>query len=51
MSKNQIIAVGAAVATTWATGKVVKALGVPAVAAPIVGLVVGKLVDDFAKRL
>lgn len=51
MSKNTIVAVGAALATTWLTGKVVKSLGVPAVAAPVVGLVVGKLVDDFAKRL
>ena len=42
-------AVGAV--TTWATGKVVKELDVPAYAAPLVGTAIGMIVNNAARRL
>lgn len=37
--------------TTWITGKVVKELKLPAVAAPVVGTVIGMMVNNAVSRL
>lgn len=49
--KALAISFAAGVVTTWATGKIVKELKLPAYAAPLVGTAVGMVVNNTAQRL
>ena len=49
--KALAISVAAGAVTTWATGKVVKELKLPAVAAPLVGTAIGMVVNNAVSRL
>ncbi|HEX6500177.1 MAG TPA: hypothetical protein VF054_14260 [Micromonosporaceae bacterium] len=46
-----IVVVGAGVATTYLTAKLMKELRLPAYAAPVVGTVVGHVVNNAVHRL
>ena len=49
--KSLIVGLAVGAVTTWAAGKVVKTLGLPGYATPVVALVVGPFVHKAARTV